>query len=267
PGAALTAAYAINATGHAAGFATDASDISIGVTWTPAGGGSYGTTLLPFPGRTDSVATAVNNQGDIAGYTNGTGGLLGAVWLNNGGGTYTPKTVISGEDAIITAMNEYGTGAGVYDGDQPLVMVYFEGDFYALNLSAPFGTTHGASNAVNNFDALAGYVKDPTTATLGEEAALWLPTETQWDFLNLDQWLDETDPALGTKWTLTDALSLSDTWLVAGNGLYDPDGLGPLPAAERAFLLDVSSLVPEPSALAMALLAAPMLLRRRRSIA
>jgi hypothetical protein len=263
-GSALTAAYAVNATGQAAGFTTNTSDQSTGITWTPAGGGTFATTLLPFPGRTDSVATAVNGAGDVAGYTTGTGGLLGAVWVRSGN-TYTPKTVISAESALITAMNDAGTGAGVYDEDQPLVMVLFEGDYYALDLNMPFGSSDGATNGVNNFDALVGYAKDADTATPGQEAALWMPGETQWEYVNLDVWLDQVNPTLGARWTLSDAMSISDAWLVTGNGLFDPDGTGPLDEVERAFVLDVSAMVPEPAGAAIALIAAlPLLARRRR---
>lgn len=165
---------------------------------------------------------------------------------------------------MITSMNDYGTGAGVHDGDQPLVSVYFEGEFFGINLPMPFGSTDGASNGVNNADYLVGYAKDSDTSTAGPEAAIWLPTDNFWDFLNLDRWLNETNPALGEQWTLTDAISISDTWLVAGNGLYDVDGTGPGSAVERGFVLDVSSLVPEPAgATTTAMLAATQLLRRR----
>ena len=263
-GSALTAAYAVNASGQAAGFRTNDSDFSTGVTWAPAGGGSFTTTLLPFPGRTDSVATAVNGAGDVAGYTTGAGGLLGAVWVRSGN-TYTPQTVISAESALITAMNDAGTGAGVYDEDQPLVMVLFEGDYYALDLNMPIGSSDGATNGVNSFDTLVGYAKDADTATPGQEAALWMPGETQWEYVNLDVWLDQVNPTLGARWTLSDAMSISDGWLVTGNGLFDPDGTGPLGVVERAFALDVSSMVPEPAGATLAFLTLlPLLARRRR---
>lgn len=260
-GAALTAAYSINSSGHVAGFSQAANGIASAIAWQP--GGYANPILLPAarPNQTESVAAAVNDDGDVAGYTLGPGGLQGAVWIRSGN-SYTPHTVISGGSAVITAMNLYGTGAGVYVGNRPLVMVYYEGEFYAMNLPMPGGATDGASNSVNNFDAIVGYAKDPDTETFGPEAALWLPTETQWEYTNLDRWLDEVDPAQGVRWTLTDALSLSDTWLVAGAGLYDPDGQGPEPPVERGFVLDASSLVPEPSCAQV--LGAGLLRRRMR---
>jgi hypothetical protein len=270
-GAAATGAYSVNASGQVAGFMTSAADVITAVSWTPNGpGGAYTASTFPIDGRTHSVATAVNDQGDLAGYTTGLGGDLGQAWVNDGAGNYVAKSVVSAGNVSVTSMNVYGTGAGVYDGQFPLVMVYFDGDFYAGNLSTPSVDATGATNAVNNFDALVGNLKDPTTPTPGTEAAIWIPTDTSWDYLNLDQWLDASEPAAGAHWRLLDALSIGDGWLVAGNGLYDPDGAaGPLEASERAFLLDVSTLVvPEPTVFGILVpsLAVTLLARRRRLV-
>lgn len=266
PGAVLTSAYAVNGAGKAVGFATNAAGYSAALAWTPdATGYPQATLLSSLPNQTESVATAVNDDGDVAGYawlqSGSSATLASVVWLDGS----KPRMVIAADLAIVTAMNRYGTGAGVYAGYRPLVMAYYEGDFFATTLPMPPTAYDGASNAVNNLDAIVGNVKDPDTATPGPEAYLWLPGETFWSYVNLDRWLNDVDPPLGARWTLSDALSLSDTWLVAGNGQYDPDGLGPLPAVPRGFVLDVSSLVPEPaSSSAAVFLAARLLLGRRR---
>ena len=91
--------------------------------------------------------------------------------------------------------------------------------------------------------------------------------------LDLDAWLDANNPTEGAKWTLTDEhfgqISISsNTGWITGLGVYDPDGPGGIAAADRAYLLDASSLVvPEPSSFVLLALAAPALLRRRRSCA
>ena len=147
-------------------------------------------------------------------------------------------------------------------------MVLFEGDYYAAELEVPFGSSDSASNAVNSHDALAGYLKDPGTAQAGAEAALWLPTDDEWELVNLDNWLNTADPTLGTQWTLLEAFGLSDSWLVAGHGLYDADGPGGQPPVERGFVLDASPLVPEPTgALAAVTVCVAAALWRRRAIA
>lgn len=89
--------------------------------------------------------------------------------------------------------------------------------------------------------------------------------------IDLDVWLDANNPVEGAKWTLRHGSSsgplgmgLSDNGLLTGTGYYD-DGPGGLSDGERAFLLDISSLVvPEPSSLALLALAVPVLIRRRR---
>jgi hypothetical protein len=268
-GSAITTAYAVNASGAAVGYRENASGETAAVVWNPTGG-TYGAALLPTPaGWLDTAATTISGSGDVGGYRfmviNNQIDVQGVVWQNIGAGAYTPKTIIATETVIPTAAtNDAGIGAGVI-GNEPAVIALFDGDYYAFELPQPFGTTDGAANAVNAHDAIAGYLKDPETATSGPEAALWLPTESFWELVNLDRWLNETDATLGSQWTLTEAFGLTDSWLVTGDGLYDPDGpSGPLVAVQRGFVLDASGLVPEPSAGAIVVMAAALLLERRR---
>lgn len=246
PGSTLTSAYAINATGAVAGFRYDASDASHATVWTPSLGG-YTASLLPAP-IGDSFASGINSHGDIAGHAGD-----GSVWLNTGSG-HAHKQVIAADATLITSINDNGVGGAVIAGDQPAVMAYFEGDFYAAELDVPFGSSDGSANAVNNWDALAGYVKDSETPTSGAEAALWLPTESFWEYVNLDKWLNDTNPTQGAQWTLMEVTSINDNWLVAGNGIFN--------GAERGFVMDVSSLVPEPVCVGPIMVAMLMLHRR-----
>jgi hypothetical protein len=263
-GSTLTDAYSINASGSIGGYRETATGHTNAVVWDPINS-AYTATLLPgLPGWGDTAATATNDNGDLAGYSFAAlGGPRGAVWQKTPTG-YVPKDVIAGaDDVVITAINNFGTGAGVVNGDQAAVMVYFEGDYYAGELNVPFGSSDSAANAVNNADGLAGYLKDPTTAQTGPEAALWLPGEDEWELVNLDDWLNKTDPALGARWVLEEAYGLSDNWIVTGHGMFDPDGAGPIPFVGRGFVMDVSSLVPEPSGV-FALISGPLLILRRR---
>lgn len=264
-GAALTNAYAVNGGGSVAGYAADVNGNTAPVVWTPGSTGYTATVLPPLSGQTQGAATALDQSGNVAGYTLGNAGLQAAVWTLSGG-TYTQHVVIANDTAEVTSMSADGTGAGVYAGNQPLVMVNFQGDYYAINLDFPFGATDGASDAVNNSDVIVGYVKDPTTTKLGKQAAIWLPTDTDWQYLNLDQWLEQTDPLLASHWTLQEATAINDNGLVAGYGLFDPDGAGPLPATQEGFLLDASSLVPEPGCATLAgLVCLPLLMRRNKT--
>ena len=60
--------------------------------------------------------------------------------------------------------------------------------------------------------------------------------------IDLDAWLDATNPTAGAKWTLDAAYGLNDTGLITGGGWYD-DGPGGLSDGFRAYLLDASALV------------------------
>ena len=60
-------------------------------------------------------------------------------------------------------------------------------------------------------------------------------------------------------------LGISNTGWIVGTGSFDPDGPGGVDAADHAFLLDASGLVPEPAAAGILGLCAMMSLGRRRS--
>ena len=51
---------------------------------------------------------------------------------------------------------------------------------------------------------------------------------------------------------------------MVGDGYYDPDGSGPLAGYDRAFVLDVSGVVPEPAGVGVVAVAGVGIARRRR---
>lgn len=252
-------AYGINASGSVAGFTLDTTAMgtpSNAKVWPALAGGAHGAQLLPVPVNTqESAATTIDDAGNLYGYRiSKTGALEALVWENQPSG-YAAKTVIANDATLLTAVNQYGTGAGVYAGEKPLVMVPFEGDYYAINLPMNFGADDGASDDVNNNDVLVGYAKDPTSGVSGQQAAIWIPTDTEWLYTNLDVWLDQKFPSTGLSWTLQEATGITDNGLVTGRGLFN--------GQPRGFVLDVSSLLPEPS-LAFAM-GCSMLISSRRS--
>lgn len=257
----FNAAFGVNAAGFAAGFGGSINGGSVAMAWAP--------TAVPLPPvisidpQYEILAGGINDGGDIAGYGFGPSlPLTSWVWRPNGAGGYVRKTVLAAESAAVTGISQYGTGVGVYAGDQPMVMSLYEGDYYATDLPTPYGSSDGASINVNNYDGIVGYAKDPSSGASGPEAAFWLPTETFWDYINLDLWLNSASPVLGTRWQLSEATGINDQWLVVGNGTYSVG-----PPRNYAFVLDVSSMVPEPASLsglaAFVMLTLP--LRRRRA--
>ena len=118
------------------------------------------------------------------------------------------------------------------------------------------------ANAINDAGITVGnmpkYVGD---TSLGHRAVLWNLDAVAFDLNDL------IDP--GSGWTLTSARGISETLWVSGIGHFDPDGAaGPLAAYSRAFLLDVSTAVPEPGtgllfSIAIAFVAAHFVARRR----
>jgi uncharacterized membrane protein len=82
--------------------------------------------------------------------------------------------------------------------------------------------------------------------------------------INLDVWLDANNATEGAKWTLLDAVGVSDSGWITGIGTYDPDGLGGKSPHPTAYLLDASTLVPEPASISVLILGAIGTVLRRR---
>ena len=112
--------------------------------------------------------------------------------------------------------------------------------------------------------ALGGNVFDWTADEATSFAVLDAFVDAGGTMIDLDAWLDANNPTEGAKWTLTIANGLSDSGWIIGGGTYN-DGPGGLSDGTRAFLLDASALVPEPSAAAALVLVLPFLLSRRRA--
>ena len=264
-GAIGASAFAINTAGQVAGFCVTADGRTFGVVWEPELGGGYVAGLLPAPagGAPYTVATAINDTGLIAGYGAVGGNSVPVVWDAGGG-----HAVFVVKSAVASAINNNGIGAGVdvsSSNSSPLVIAPFEGDYYGGALPDSGLGGNGASNWVNDQDVLVGYAVDLATRDVsGKEAALWAPTDVYWDYLNLDAWFRQQDPDAGARWTLRDANFITDAGLIVGDGTYDPDGAGPLPAYERSFVFDASTAVPEPIALSWFVVAGALLVRRRR---
>jgi probable HAF family extracellular repeat protein len=121
------------------------------------------------------------------------------------------------------------------------------------------GGTTSVGRAVNAGGQVVGY--SYTAGNAIDLAFLYTGTPgSDGTMVNLDAWLDATHPDEGAAWTLRDARGITDAGLITGMGFYN-DGVT---VGFRAFVLDASALIPEPSSLSLLAVGAPALLRRRR---
>jgi probable HAF family extracellular repeat protein len=111
---------------------------------------------------------------------------------------------------------------------------------------------------INDGGAMVG--QSSTSSAPGGPAVLWRSDKS---IVNLDAWLDLMNPIEGAKWTLYIACSINNSGMVAGIGNYrsSPGALD----YSRGFLLNASSLIPEPSSLALVLIPTFASARRKRS--
>jgi hypothetical protein len=202
--------------------------------------------LPPANDATWSVGQSIDASGAVLGYSSNATDTP-TIWRPSGS-TYVGAALPFPPGQAAGAANSIGAGGA--------------------SGAVPFGSSDSAANAVNNNDYIVGYVKDPTTAQLGAEAAMWIPGDDEWELFNLDNWLNQINPMLGAQWVLEEATGISDNGLVTGSGVFDSTPTAGPAGVPRGFVLDVSSLVPEPASGAIVLLAlAPALLggRRRRN--
>ncbi len=131
-----------------AGYPNERGD---GVAWRPDGQGGYDVEILGhLPGHTGSVATAINNRGDIVGSSIWNNSGFGpSVWFNSSEGVLDIETLLDGPD-MAQDVNDHGLVVGFR--------------FRTIDLDSlqstelPPGQLAGtAVMAVNNNDELAGY--------------------------------------------------------------------------------------------------------------
>jgi MYXO-CTERM domain-containing protein len=227
-GVTFALATAINTAGVAIGFAQKyTGGVHVGpraVRWDASG-----TSATELGNLGTSIINGSTNS--VAYGINDAGAVVGVASKITGGGSLGPRAVrwdASGTSA--TELGNLGTDSS--------------------------GVAYSQAYAINTAGAAVGYAAKYTDGTLvGDRAVLW----------NLDGGTFDLNTLIDSDsgWTLTQAYGISNTNWVTGIGLFDPDGAGPLDGYGRYFLLDASSVVPEPAGLALLSLGGIALLRRR----
>lgn len=266
-------AFAINNLGQLTGDAeTDPSGPNHGnyafiYTGTPGAGGAM-KSLGSLAGL-GSIGLAINNTGHVTG--NSTVSADGTLHpfrydgVPGAGGAMHDLGLLNG---YVTAsgfgINASGTVVGEMDdadGNSSRGFIY-KGtpgvDGVLAELTPLPGGSYGSAVSITD----SGYVLgiSDKNGDLTFHPTLWRPDGS---VIDLEAWLDAENPAQGALWDLSNPYmtSISENGLITGDGVYL--GPGPDNGHSVGFVMDASSLVPEPSGLAI-LSGAVLLLRRRR---
>jgi probable HAF family extracellular repeat protein len=213
-----------------------------------------------------STAYGINASGQVVGHSGIVGNAQTHAFIYTGtpggGGVMRDLGTLGGSGSGATAINASGqvVGNSALEGDVTAHAFLYTGTpgsggvIHDLDLP---GGSYSIAWAINSFGQVVGRSDDIGaflyTGTPGAGGSM----------INLNAWLDAHNPVEGAKWSLHEAVGITDTGLIAGNGYYD-DGTVPLGEGFRAFLLDASSFVPEPSCIVFLGVAVPAILCLRR---
>ena len=251
-----TSALAVNDAGLVVGEEYTPTGRIRPVYYTPAAGMQ----LLGDPAGPDGSARGVNASGVIVGYAD----------LLRGGNRafrYTAATGMQDLGALVTGERSYALDvhdSGVIGGYSHVAPGAQHAFRYTdatgmVDLGILPGGLNSRALAINNAGVVVGTAYRSILAT-DTIAALWKPDGI---LVDLDLWLDQINPAEGAKWTLRSANAINESGLVVGSGVYY-DGDGGLTDGYVAFMLDATSIVPEPTGTVFAILLGGWAMTRRR---
>jgi probable HAF family extracellular repeat protein len=268
-GGSRSIAEAINAQGEITGNSERTGDFpehAFLYTGTPGLNGHM--TDLGTLGGGQSYGVDINSTGQIAGYSY-TGDNVPHAFLYSGapgaGGHMDDLGTLGGTDSNAVEINIASeiTGSSSIAGDVAEHAFLYTGIPGLNGHMADLGTLGGNNSYGIGIDDAGDVVGSSFTSSDVLHAFLYTGTPGAGGrMIDLDAWLDATDPAEGAKWTLQRAFDMNNKGLIVGAGDYEDGVLAD--SGTRAFLLDASSLLPEPGGLSLLMLGLASLLSRRR---
>lgn len=277
-GVALSGAWAVNDAGTTVGWAEKYTENGgeRAVRWD--GSGTAATELGGLGTNAYSHALGINFAGTAVGYSHKYTAMkdfgLRAVRWDASGTVATELDALGTDSAGVTqsrahAINDAGTAIGraekYVDGTWlgPRAVRWDAGGSAVTELGElgpiPVILSHSTTaNAINAAGIIVGTADKWTDGIGRKRAVLWGPDAVAFDLNTL------IDPDAG--WNLYDARAISDTNWVSGEGLFDPDGAGPLASYSRGFLMQLPASIPEPGTASVMLIGAISLTRRGRRV-
>ncbi len=220
-------------------------------------------------GGTESGGEDINEAGQVVGYSMLAGNLETHAFRYTGtpgsGGVMEDLGTLGGRFGLANAINDAGQVAGraATTPDSYVEHAFrYTGTPGAGGSMVDLGTlggTYSEALAINDAGFVVGAAQRPGDGNVW--AVLWL-TDAGNTAVDLDAWLDSVNLTLGAHWRLEGAEGINNSGLITGYGYYD-DGPGGLTDGYRAYILDASTLIPEPSTCALLGLALVSLLLRR----
>lgn len=203
-------------------------------------------TDLTSSGVTLETANAINDAGQLTGQSSINGDTGGYAFRYDGaqgsGGVIYDLGTLGGSTSVGRSINDAGqvVGDSWTTGDIGQHAFRYIGTPGSGGMMVDLGTLGGTSSHAFDINDAGFVVGAADRAGVGSSATLWQNDGSN-TAVDLDAWLDATNPTLGAYWTLIEARGINNNGLITGVGNYD-DGPGGLDDGYRGFVLDAASL-------------------------
>lgn len=217
---------------------------------------------LPMPaGVTQVSPSGINGQRDVVGSTWRAGSSSRAFLWQESAAALTELGTFGGTSSIANDVDDAGNIVGMAQDAsntyQPFLRRMTDGMMMPLPLADD--VVGGGAWAMNDFGTIVGSVQHA-----GGASGYGVAWTRAGELINLDAWLDQTNPELGQYWTLGNPTAINESGQIVGTGIFN-DGADGLSDGPRAFVLETGNFVPEPAGIVA--IVAPLwlsLARRRR---